>query len=142
MKDKVIFFHVGISKTGSTFLQNNVFPYIKKLHYLPTNRFKKIFSDLKNLQKERVLVSRELDRQFEAEIVRFSSQYKNVTPIIVLRKHDEYFASQYRRFIKNGFKGKEVDFLSLKVILGFLKKFILTLVIKLVFSKNTLIMIQ
>ena len=122
MEYKVIFFHVGISKTGSTFLQKKVFPYIKKLHYLPTNRYKKIFSDLNSIKKERVLVSRELDRQFEAEIIRFSSQYRNVTPIIVLRKHDEYFASQYRRFVKNGFKGKEADFLSLKNDTGFFKK--------------------
>ena len=52
---------------------------------------------LKNLKNKRVLVSRELDRQFEAEIIRFSNQYKNVTPIIVLRRHEEYFASQYKR---------------------------------------------
>ena len=133
MKDKVIF-HVGISKTGSTFYKTTYF-ILKSCIICPPTGSKNIF-DLKNLQKERVLVSRELDRQFEAEIVRFSSQYKNVTPIIVLRKHDEYFASQYRRFIKNGFKGKEVDFLSLKSDTGFFKKFILTLVIKLVFSKT------
>ena len=39
---KVIYFHVGISKTGSTFLQQRVFPFLKNIHYIPTRKYFKI----------------------------------------------------------------------------------------------------
>ena len=37
---KHIFFHVGISKTGSTFLQQRVFPYVKNIQYIPTHKYR------------------------------------------------------------------------------------------------------
>ena len=119
---KKIYFHVGISKTGSTFLQKRVFPLLSKIEYIPTNRYQNIFLEIEHAKNNTLLISRELDRQFEREVVKFSNKHPHAIPIIVLRRHDEYFASQYRRFVKNGFTGNIYDFLNLKDDSGFFKK--------------------
>ena len=119
--EKNIYFHVGISKTGSTFLQNRVFPKLSKITYIPTNIYHRVFEEIKNCDSNQILVSRELDRQFEREVTLFSSRYRTATPIIVFRKHEEYLASQYKRFVKNGFKGEIEDFFDLKNDKGFFK---------------------
>ncbi len=117
-----VYFHVGISKTGSTFLQKRVFPLLSEISYIPTNRYQNIFLEIEKIKFGNILVSREFDRQFEKEVVKFSNKHPQSTPIIVLRRHDEYFASQYRRFVKNGFTGGLSDFLSLENDSGFFKK--------------------
>jgi hypothetical protein len=117
-----IYFHVGISKTGSTFLQKRVFPLLSKINYIPTNRYQNIFLEIDKINLGNILISREFDRQFEKEVDKFSNKHPESIPIIVLRRHDEYFASQYRRFVKNGFTGNIEDFLNLKDDSGFFKK--------------------
>ena len=119
--EKIIYFHVGISKTGSTFLQNRVFPKLSKITYIPTNKYHRVFDEIKNCDSNTILVSREFDRQFEREVTLFSSRFPKATPIIVLRKHEEYLASQYKRFVKNGFKGEVEDFFDLENDKGFFK---------------------
>ena len=119
--NKNIYFHVGISKTGSTFLQKRVFPKLSKITYIPTNKYHRVFEEIKNCDSNKVLVSREFDRQFEREVTLFSIRHRTATPIIVLRKHEEYLASQYKRFIKNGFRGGIEDFFDLKNDEGFFK---------------------
>ena len=120
--EKIIYFHVGISKTGSTFLQQRVFPILKNIHYIPTRKYHKIDEEISSIKKGNVLVSREFDRQFEREVDSFARNHKNVIPIIVFRRHDQYLASQYRRFVKNGFKYGIKQFFDLDEDLGFFKK--------------------
>ena len=119
---KHIFFHVGISKTGSTFLQQRVFPFVKNIEYIPTHKYRQINDEIKKVKNGPILVSREFDRQFEREVDLFAKHQKNVTPIIVFRQHDQYLASQYRRFIKNGFKGEVESFFDVENDTGFFKK--------------------
>ena len=120
--EKIIYFHVGISKTGSTFLQQRVFPFIKNIHYIPTKKYFKINEEISGIKQGSILVSREFDRQFEREIASFARNHKTVVPIIVFRRHDQYLASQYRRFVKNGFKYGIKQFFDLGEDLGFFKK--------------------
>ncbi len=120
--ESTIYFHVGISKTGSTFLQQRVFPDLKNIHYIPTHKYHQINDEIKKVKNGPILVSRELDRQFEREVDLFAKNHKNVVPIIVFRRHDQYLASQYRRFIKNGFKGDVESFFDVENDTGFFKK--------------------
>ncbi len=99
-----IYFHVGTGKTGSTYLQQKVFPKIKGIKYLPTHKFYSYPKFLSQSKASKVLLSREFDRQLEEEIIIFSAKYSNTTPIITFRKHSAYIASQYKRFIKNGYQ--------------------------------------
>ena len=98
-----LYFHVGISKTGSTFLQHNVFPKLQGIHYFPTNQFKKYKSLVQNSSTNQILLSREFDRQMEREIKKWAKDFPNTKSILVLRRQDGWIASQYRRFVKNGF---------------------------------------
>ena len=117
-----IYFHVGTGKTGSTFLQTRIFPLLKEIYYIPTNRYHKIFQEIEKSSSTKILISREFDQQLEREVKRFSKKYPNTTPIIVFRRHDSYIASQYRRFVKNGFTGNFQTFFDLQNNEGYFKK--------------------
>jgi hypothetical protein len=105
-----IYFHVGTGKTGSTFLQKKVFPKMKNIHYIPTNQYRNSKAILEQKKYSSYLISREFDRQLEEEIKWFSKDFPNSTPIIVFRKHSSYIASQFRRFVKNGWRKPFNDF--------------------------------
>lgn len=122
-KGKQIYFHVGTGKTGTTYLQMKVFPFVKGIHYIPTNRYRRIFEILKASSEPRILVSREFDRQMEREVSKFAKHYSECTqPIVVFRRQDSYIASQYRRFVKNGYQGDLKSFLDLEKDEGFFKQ--------------------
>ena len=117
-----IYFHVGTGKTASTFLQARIFPLLKGIYYIPTNRYHKIFKEIEKSSSSKILISREFDQQLEREVKRFSIKHPNTTPIIVFRRHDSYIASQYKRFVKNGFTGKFQEFFDLQNNEGYFKK--------------------
>ena len=117
-----IYFHVGTGKTASTFLQKRIFPLLKGIYYIPTNRYHKIFREIEKSSSTKILVSREFDQQLEKEVKLFSEKHPNTTPIIVFRRQDEYIASQYRRFVKNGFTGNFQVFFDLQNNEGYFKE--------------------
>ena len=47
MNNKKIFFHVGLAKTGSTFLQKNFFPKLKNIKYISTHKYKRCINIIK-----------------------------------------------------------------------------------------------
>lgn len=108
-----IYFHVGLGKTGSTFLQDRFFPRLMDIDYLPRNRFHLAHSFIANHPSSKILVSREFDQQLEVEAGKFAASFPEARPIIVLRRPDSYIASQYRRAVKNGFRGGFKDFFDL-----------------------------
>lgn len=97
-----IFLHVGLGKAASTYLQYKVFPELKGIYYIQRTRYRKAPQIIKNTGKKKYLASREFDRQFAKEVKKFSSIYPNTKAILVLRRHDSWIASQYRRYVKNG----------------------------------------
>ena len=54
--------HIGYPRAGSTFLQNNIFPYIKEYHYLNYNllerrekeNFKRVFQEI--IYRNRIMI--------------------------------------------------------------------------------------
>jgi hypothetical protein len=119
---KNIFFHVGTGKTGSTFLQHQVFPKLKGIYYIKNTRYKRINEIIEATNFTKYLVSSEFDQQLEIEVKSFSSKFPQTKPIIVFRRHDSYIASQYKRFVKNGFTGGFLDFFDLENDQGYFKK--------------------
>lgn len=122
MSEQNIFFHVGLSKTGSTFLQQNVFPKLKGIYYLPTVKYRHSESLIPKIKSNKILVSREFDQQFEKEIKRFSKLYPNAVPIIVFREPSSWIFSNYKRFVKNGHPFSFKDFFDIENDKGHFKK--------------------
>ncbi len=97
-----VFYHVGMGRAASTYLQYDVFPFFKNVSYIQRTRFKYFSKIVKREKKDKYFVSREYDQQFEEEVKKFSIQFPKAHPIVVFRRHDGWIASQYRRFVKNG----------------------------------------
>ena len=117
-----IYFHVGLGKTGSTFLQDRFFPRLMDIDYLPRNRFHRAHSFITDHPSSTILVSREFDQQLEVEAGKFAASFPEAHPIIVVRRPDSYIASQYRRAVKNGFRGGFKDFFDLDQDKGHFKQ--------------------
>ncbi|MBD3223083.1 MAG: hypothetical protein GF313_00020 [Caldithrix sp.] len=103
-QSKQIYFHVGLGKTGTTYLQYDVFPKFKGIHYIQRTKYRndKYVNIIKKTNHNKYLVSNEFDRQLETETTKIAAHYPDARPIIVLRQHDGWMASQYRRQVKNG----------------------------------------
>lgn len=97
-----IYFHVGLGKVASTYLQYAFFPKLKGVHYIQRTRFRSTQKIVAQHSSDRFFVSWEMDQQLKAEVERFAEDFPNTKTIILLRRHDDWIASQYRRHIKNG----------------------------------------
>jgi hypothetical protein len=121
--DKEVYFHVGLGKTASTFLQEQVFPYFTDIEYIHRNyRYQKVDEVISKSEQKKIFVSREFDQQFEEEVVKFSKHHPDTTAIIVFRRQGPWIASQYRRFFKNGHMEPFPQFFDLKKDSGRFKK--------------------
>jgi len=115
MKQPEIYIHVGLGRTGSTFLQHRVFPKIEGVYYRRNVKFKKAKKVIPEGKAEKYLISGELDnRIMESYLKPFSDPYSYAKPILVLRRHDEWIASQHRRYIKNGYRWRFGEFFDLE----------------------------
>ncbi len=118
-----IYFHVGLGKVGSTYLQKRFFPLLKGIKYIPTSSYKKHSKRIIEAGKHAsYLVSREFDRQFEREVRWFTKTFPQAKIIIFFRKQDSWIASQYKRYVKNGWYHDFNQFLDLENDTGMWKK--------------------
>lgn len=120
-KNKTIFFHVGLGKTASKYLQYRVFPYFKGVYYIQRTRYRKYPKIIKNTEYPKYFVSNEFDRQLERELDKCKSHFNDAKVIMLIRKHDSWLASQYRRKIKNGSSFMFNEYLDLENDNGFWK---------------------
>ena len=101
-QNQKIFYHPGLGKTGTTYLQYKFFPKLRGLQYIQRTRYKRVEEIIRKSDATKLLVSREFDRQFYDEVDKFSRKFPDAYPVLVLRRHDKWIASQYRRLTKNG----------------------------------------
>lgn len=120
-KETVVYFHVGLGKTGSTHLQKKVFPRLTGIHYIHSSKYRRSPTIINRRSEPAFLVSREFDQQFYDEVNWFARYFPSAYPIIVLRRQDKWIASQYRRFVKNGYRGSFSSFLDLEGDEGYFK---------------------
>ena len=110
MNNKNIYFHVGLAKTGSTFLQNNFFPKLQNIKYISTHKYRRCIDIINNTNYDSYLISREFDRQLEGEVKKILNYFPETKIIIVFREHKKWISSQFKRFSKNGYHFKFEDF--------------------------------
>lgn len=100
---KKVYFHVGLERTGTTFLQRKVFPYLIGTHFIPKKDFANAPSIIARGEYDSYLVSHEFNRGFDDSVKAFyESVEADIYPILVLRRHDQWLLSLYKRILKNG----------------------------------------
>jgi hypothetical protein len=111
-------FHIGLHKTGTTFLQRLVFPRLEEVTYL-TWRNLEYFLRLRN--DRRYLVSCEgfsgktFARLGErcAGLDRLGAMFPRAKVIVGFRRHGSLLASLYSQYLRYGGKGQFLDFIAL-----------------------------
>lgn len=107
------FFHLGLPKTGSTYLQIMVFPYLSRLRYFPKKYHRKFQKCRKKYPTENLLFSVEEDTLLRARMEQLAAYDPEIRIILVFRRHDSWVASKYKYFIrKHGYAHFE-EFLTL-----------------------------
>ena len=99
--------HIGIQKTGTTFVQNAVFPLWKGIHYLGNDKLEIL---LRCPSDRPVLLSREgLSGQNwahhavrERSIARLAHLFPKARIMLSFRKHSRYIASSYCQYLQRG----------------------------------------
>lgn len=98
-----IFFHVGLPKTASTFLQRSIFPKLEGIEFVKKHAFKHYQKKVSKSRAEKILFSTELNigkARTDRKIQRFAGSFPDATPIIVLRRHDRWIRSKYKQHIR------------------------------------------
>lgn len=99
---KEIYFHVGLGKVASTYLQYAFFPKLQGIDYIQRTKYRHFQKHIDGSTASKVLISREMDNQLAYECEQFAAVYPDAKVIIAFRQHDGWIASQYRRYVKNG----------------------------------------
>jgi len=98
-----IYFHVGLPKTASTFLQRNVFPKLQGIRFVKKHAFRRYHKHVRRCRQPRILFSTELNigkHRTDEKIKRFAASYPDARPIILLRRHDRWLRSKYKQHIR------------------------------------------
>ncbi len=117
-----VYFHVGLGKTASTWLQNKVFGHFEGITYLHPTRYRHWQQTIAEASTDIVLISREMDQQLEREVRKFAAVYPDTHAIILLRAHAQWISSQYRRFLKNGYPLSFTEFFDVEHDRGYWKR--------------------
>lgn len=97
-----IFYHAGLGKVASTYLQKRVFPALQGICYIPRNRFRRHRKVIARGDCERYLISRECGKYLDRRLQEVAASYPGAHVLMFFRRHDEWIASHYRRYVKNG----------------------------------------
>lgn len=113
--------HIGLHKTGTTFLQKNVYPYIKEIDFLG-NKFYHT-SLAKNEQQVKLLSNEGLAgspykhpdffEQFKKNILYFESIFNQPSYVICFREPSSFIQSIYKQHLHEGGDKSFEEFLSL-----------------------------
>lgn len=112
------YFHIGMCKTATTFMQNEVFPRWPGINYLKSRNLE-YFLLLK--ENEKYLISCEgfTGRMFGTieekcqSVYYLSRMFKDSNIIISVRRHGGYLGSLYSQYLRYGGHGDMADFIDL-----------------------------
>jgi len=122
-----MFFHVGMHKTGTTFLQREVYPRWQGIIYIPRDNLELILradpSHIRLLSREG-LSGRNWD-SFETRdrsIQRLSELFPGAGIMISFRRHAAYIASSYNHYVQHGGTLRFDEYFDIEGDRGLMKK--------------------
>ncbi len=122
-KSPEIYFHVGLGRTATTFMQCSVFPEFKGIHYLKKKQYKHCDKIIADTDHPKYLLSYEFYPSLLIdEMHRFSKKYPDAKIILVLRRQDKWIVSHYKKSVKRGYHKRISDYIDLENDKGFRKK--------------------
>lgn len=122
-KKPEVYIHTGMGRTGTTFLQYKVFPKLGGIFYRRQVKFRRAVKIIRKGSHQKYLISGEMEyKKLERHMKEFSVYFPEAKPIIILRRHDEWIASQHRRFVKSGYALSFEAFYDLENDAGFWEK--------------------
>lgn len=121
-RQPLVFYHAGLGKVASTYLQKRVFPALDGICYIHRNRFRTHRRVIGRNEHDRYLLSRECGKYLDRRLKEISSIYPNARVLMFFRRHDEWIASHYRRYVKNGGHRPLEDYLDLDTDAGIWKR--------------------
>lgn len=99
-KQQKLFFHMGLPKTASTYLQKLVFPNLKGLQYFRKRKFKHFVELTKESTSDKLLFTTESDRGLDKKLDRIAAHFPDARIILVFRRQDKWIASKYKYYIR------------------------------------------
>ncbi|GAB1308269.1 hypothetical protein KH5_09520 [Urechidicola sp. KH5] len=114
--DIEIYFHLGVERTGTKYLQKSIFPFYEGIHFINKDRYHRAKEIITRREYKRYLVSMELNLSpmFEEYVSDFAKNFPHAKCIMVIRRQDEWLLSHYKRIIKNGEQKTFKEFLNLE----------------------------
>lgn len=106
-----LYYHVGMGKVASTYLRQAFFPRLEGAHFIPRRHKYRTLEIMARAEHDKYILCRALDTNMEDGIKDIAEAYPDTHPIIVFRRPDSWMASQYRRWVKNGYPGSLTDFI-------------------------------
>lgn len=117
-----VFFHLGLKKTGSTYLQHIVFPNLKGINYYRKRLFEQHKGVLQELKPEKYLFTFEMDVDLEEFLEELHPKLPSAKIILVLRRHDSWITSKYKYHIRKFGNLTFEEYFDLENNTGFFKK--------------------
>ncbi|MEA3476629.1 MAG: sulfotransferase [Bacteroidota bacterium] len=117
-----IYFHIGLPKVASTFLQREIFPNLISIEFHPKHKFYE-FKRLKGLDlKKKHLFSFEKFRGLEEAVEEIIEYFPEAKFIFLVRRQDQWILSKYKYYIrKHGWKDFE-DYFDIENNKGVLRR--------------------
>lgn len=97
-----VFFHLGMAKAASTYLQKEIFPFLDGITFLKKHDFWQFREPKKLDPNKRYLFSWEFHEYFDEFIKEISSIYPHARFIYIFRKHEDWIDSKYKYYLKKG----------------------------------------
>jgi len=100
MSKQEIFIHIGFPKTGTTFLQEVIFPRLNNVNFILRDFSLAQYKEGKNLiSNERITGGITGDADYKTILDRIKKLFPDIKIIVVLRDKDEWIKSCYYQFI-------------------------------------------
>lgn len=117
-----IYFHAGLGRTATTYLQSLVFPKFKGVYYIRKKQFKNADNLIAATNYAKYLLSKEFySGKILGGLQEFAQKYPDARIILVLRRQDKWIASHYKRSVKKGYPGSLQAYFDLEQDTGYRK---------------------